>query len=101
MKHPSFEEEKEWRLISNRIDEKTNVNIDFYGNKKGIIPYYKFKLTNEKFPLITKVGDTNLIVVTGPSIDVSSRNVSLQFLLNNKLGSGCGLSYSQIPYKTW
>jgi hypothetical protein len=52
LKHPSFEEEKEWRLFSSPIPllEKSNAivsGLHFRDGKSTIIPYYDIVLENE------------------------------------------------------
>lgn len=101
MKHPAFEEEAEWRVISSAINEINNPNIAFRGSHRGLIPYFKFRLVNDEFPNLVKSDDSSLVAFVGPSPDIYNRSAALQFCLSRYLGQGCGHGISQIPYKTW
>ena len=101
MKHSSFQEEQEWRLIAANLDEMTNPGIFFRGSNKGIIPYYKFKLVNDKHPNMVVRDDVRLTVFIGPSPDRFNRQLGLQFLLSHYLGFEAAYGSSDIPYKTW
>ncbi|MGI4821606.1 MAG: DUF2971 domain-containing protein [Janthinobacterium lividum] len=101
MKHSSFQEEQEWRLISSGVDEMSHNGISFRGSPKGIIPFFKFKLTSTEYPdLVARDGD-NLVVFVGPSPDRDNRQIALQFLLSHHFGYGAYHGASSIPYKTW
>lgn len=50
IKHPSFHEEKEWRLISTPIPI-TNPNIKYRQGKTTLIPYMEIKLAESNEPL--------------------------------------------------
>ena len=51
LKHPKFEEEKEWRLISKptpiTLDTVFNPKVDFRSGKSMLIPYLKINLVNK------------------------------------------------------
>jgi hypothetical protein len=101
MKHSSFQEEKEWRLISYNIDEYTNSQISFRAGVKGVIPFFKFKLTNDEYPSMVARDKVSLVVYAGPAPDRFDRQLALQFLLGHHLGFGAYHGSSDIPYKTW
>jgi len=50
LKHESFHEEKEWRLISRQLDSR-NPNIDFHQGSRILIPHYNFNLVEDDDPL--------------------------------------------------
>jgi len=85
MKHNSFAEEKEWRLISFGMLESNNSSISFRASAMGIIPYYKFNLTDSTFPDLLNAADViqggNLVIRTGPSPDPNNRARAAQYLV--------------------
>lgn len=49
LKHPSFAEEKEWRLVS--ADPEVNGPVLFRSGKSMVVPYKEFKLAEDGSPL--------------------------------------------------
>ena len=110
MKHPSFSEEKEWRLISPSVPDDHS-RMDYRGSKKGIIPYYKFPLQDDEFRDMVFAGHdfqnnpeekihNCMRVVAAPSVDSHRTNMALQFFLR-KYANGAVKTVSSIPYRTW
>ena len=93
-KHPSFREEKEWRLISPfRGLERAS-----FGYRKGssfIIPYCRFKLKDNE-------GNFNISkIVIGPTPHRElSLNSTSSFLTSNNI-SGCEVLNSSTPFRNW
>jgi hypothetical protein len=98
MKHPSFEEEKEWRLVA--FDVFSNPNMAFRPSSKGIIPFIKFKLTNAQFPNLVERDDALFVVCIGPTADHQEKATATGYMISHYL-PGSGYSISGIPYKTW
>jgi hypothetical protein len=101
MKHYSFQEEQEWRLMAYNINEIGNSSISFRGSHKGVIPFFKFKLANSRYPNMVERDGVNLVVFCGPAPDRYERQTAVQFLLAHHLGYGAAHGSSDIPYKTW
>jgi hypothetical protein len=108
MKHESFEEEKEWRLI---IAKQDIADTEFRPSSKGVIPYYKQSLVSSVSPNLAQNGQIKMSVMIGPAPDMSIRKHAVQalsdkyFPLINDHGSKAGsiiqIDTSSIPYKGW
>ena len=112
VKHKSFKDEREWRIISPKVDvlspdiDKLRGDhlpyIDFRETSRGLISYYKFNLGDRKDRLIEAVTDdlSKVNVVCGPSTNkVGAKEAALTML--RKYGFGPLVSESEVPYKTW
>ena len=64
LKNPAFEEEREWRLISNHI-RVGNDECEFRASSTGIIPYRKFEIPEEENGPIVEVilGPKNITTI--------------------------------------
>jgi hypothetical protein len=102
LKHPSFSEEREWRLISRPL----SCDDDQYDHRLGksmLIPYYKFCLEdkNDKFILDE--------VVIGPTPHPLESELSIHSLLASRDLIGYGPLYDQsvktrvskVPFRNW
>lgn len=98
LKHPTFKEEKEWRLISEVIDEKHS-QIDFRPGQASIIPYFKFNI-DEKDDKLENC-DEKVLVVVGPTRDNSAAQMAVQFLLTSCIDGGGAHSNSATPYRSF
>ncbi len=99
LKHPSFEEEQEWRLISSvipleKFDQYTK-HIHFREGTSMLVPYFNFQLHQS--------GKQQLgldQVFLGPTVNSELSMNSLKLFLQKQ---GCmpqsGISYCQIPYR--
>ncbi len=96
LKHPAFKEEKEWRLISEVIDEK-HPQIDFRPSQSTIIPYFKFNLDDKDNQL--ENSDEKVLVVVGPTRDNKAAQMAVQFLLTKYIKGGGAHSNSYTPYR--
>jgi len=100
LKHPSFREEKEWRLISGIISE-THLQIDYRAGAAGISPFFRFNLVDDEHPNL-KVDGVHTVVITGPCNDYEAAQMAVQFLCTTYLGEGVvGFGRSSAPYRTW
>ena len=92
LKHPSFEEEAEWRIISPVYSEQEN-NVQFREGRSMIVPYVEF--------LLSEGGHLNLQhVYLGPSPNSQNSINSLKmFLDRNDALPANGISECQIPYR--
>jgi len=97
-KHQAFEEEKEWRLISDLISVH-DPKIGIRARTNTMIPYYRFSLEG----LPNKKEKQNLCFdryIIGPSANIKLASSAFGYFLNKY-----NLSYdhwrdSQIPYRT-
>lgn len=92
LKHPSFAEEVEWRLVSKYPKFITDDQIAVREGKSMPLPYFRFRLAeeNEPFPKPS--------IVVGPNPHMDLAVLSVQFLLGS---FGTDIKPTQIPYRAW
>jgi len=99
LKHKSFEEEKEWRLIS-MPHAINNPALLHRPGKSSVIPYLNFELANNNHPdLVRSRKKDSLVVVVGPTRDQSSTVYAIQSLGYAHFPNGWGHSQSHTPYR--
>ena len=95
LKHPSFEEEQEWRIVSPVIQRLEDHPIHFREGTSMLVPYFAFSLRTE--------ADTNMRlehVYLGPTSNIDQSLNSLRlYLQRSGVGPRQGISYCQIPYR--
>lgn len=82
LKHPSFEEEKEWRLLS-MDDQSLFEGIQFRASGNLIVPYFPAKFSGSKLPIEE--------VIVGPCTDMALSVASIRRFLD-----GNGLSTVRV-----
>lgn len=88
LKHPSFYEECEWRIVSRLIE---NRNMSFRIRKSMLIPYFSISFVGvEPLPI------DRIIIGPAPEQRLSQSSL-LQFLLRNKLK--ISIETSKTPYR--
>ena len=92
IKHPSFAEEREWRLVSGpkSFEDRT---WGFRPGKTVIIPYYRLSLGNKETSPITTIG-------VGPTPDSELAFHALA-QLTRLAGLHTSVSRSVIPFRPW
>ena len=93
LKHPAFEEEQEWRIVSPAISECGDAPVYFREGSSMLVPYYAFDL---------HVGDCLSLdhVYLGPTNNIDHSMNSLRLYLQKKgVSPANGISYCQIPYR--
>ena len=102
-KHPSFSEEKEFRLeykIDKNINKEDNNKLLFRSNGNLIIPFFKLKyidkkdnlsITNRKLPLEK--------IIIGPSVDFKLNKLSIESFLSKNGYNDVKIVQSTIPYR--
>lgn len=93
-KHPSFKEEKEWRLISKPL-KLGDQSIQHREGKSMIIPYLNFDLKGTDGKMIIKE------IVVGPAPHMELSRQSVNSLLLTKIHEPCDIQLSKIPYRAW
>jgi hypothetical protein len=94
LKHPSFSEEKEWRLIMH-VGREGNPNCQYRKGSSFVVPYYNFRLQDEagRLPLSK--------IIVGPAAHRDlSRNSVLLFLKSNGT-TECEVENSGVPFRNW
>lgn len=95
LKHPSFEEEQEWRLVSPLIANCQHKSVRFREGASMLVPYFDFSIMNR---------DTQHIelehVYLGPTnnIELSMNSLEL-YLEKHQVQPKQGINYCQIPYR--
>lgn len=92
LKHDSFKEEKEWRIVSSNL--RTAPDVQFRANESSIIPYIEMALCqNDSEIEIRKV-------FIGPgSNNQFSREAVLQLLRKNRIPEN-NIRFSSAPYRS-
>lgn len=95
LKHPSFSEEKEWRVVSPIFTDFTTSSVQFREAHAMLVPFINFALSPEKNrPLQLEH------VFLGPTTNIKiSMNSLRMFLTQNDINPVKGIDYCQIPYR--
>jgi Protein of unknown function (DUF2971) len=94
IKHHSFSEEQEWRIITKGY--WSDINIKFRAGKSTIIPYYEFNLANN----FDEFNFEEIIIGPTPHQELS-RNSIHGFLFSKKMSINYKIRSSEIPYRDW
>ena len=94
LKHPSFQEEEEWRIVSPVLSDLAQAPIRFREGTSMIIPYLEFGLAAPEAPLEFE----HLFLGPSPNISISMNSLEL-CLARNGIRPRSGISYCQIPYR--
>jgi hypothetical protein len=95
LKHPSFEEEQEWRLVSPVIADCHHSGVQFREGWVMMIPYYTFQLSGIELQSMRLDH-----VFLGPTNNVELSMNSLELYLEKmQARPRRGVSYCQIPYR--
>ena len=95
LKHPSFQEEEEWRVVSPVIRDLSEARVRFREGTSMIIPYLEFGLTAAPGqPLAFE----HLFLGPSPNISISMNSLEL-CLAQHGIRPNNGISYCQIPYR--
>ncbi len=93
LKHPSFEEEQEWRLVSPVISNYREASVYFREGRSMLVPYMKFSLSAEGGIALDHA-------FLGPTPNISLSMNSLEMcLMKQGIRPRRGIDYCQIPYR--
>ena len=93
LKHQSFAEEQEWRLISPTFTSTASAPIAFREGKAMLVPYYLFDLELDGLIKLDHV-------FVGPTPNAAlSINALMHYLTNKNARPEKGISDSEIPYR--
>ncbi len=95
LKHPSFEEEEEWRLVSPVFTDFMSAEIKFREGTSMLVPYIEFKLTSAVQPTLAF---EHLFLGPTPNISQSMNSLNL-FLQKHGIRPERGIDYCQIPFR--
>lgn len=96
LKHPAFEEEQEWRIVSPVVTDVGDQPVHFREGVSMLVPWYAFVLRDEE-----AAGAMGLDhVYLGPTSNIDLSMNSLQLFLDQRgVSPRRGISYCQIPYR--
>lgn len=94
LKHPSFFEEREWRVISQPLSCR-EPHFGFREGRSMLIPYFRFNLANEDLPF-----QIHEVVVGPTAIPGQSADSVRSFLVGQDLAT-VPVDSSKVPYRTW
>ena len=97
LKHPSFQEEEEWRVVSPVVTDYVRSPVLFREGASMLVPYFEFKLTSGSGEPITLEH-----LFLGPTLNINLSMDSLKlYLAKQGISPRQGISYCQIPYRQW
>ncbi|CAJ1817709.1 hypothetical protein PEKONANI_01656 [Aeromonas jandaei] len=89
IKHPGFREEGEYRLVSLRVNNPSD--IKFRNNGRLIVPYVELSVVNDKLPISE--------IVIGPSNNANTLEKGVRVMLQHYGYNNVEIVHSNIPYK--
>jgi hypothetical protein len=92
LKHPSFKEEREWRIISRPMSCR---RFEFRPGNSMLVPYYKMPLASEKVSF-----DLAEIVVGPTPHSKQAKDSASSFLVSENLRN-VPVNISVVPYRNW
>jgi hypothetical protein len=93
LKHPSFAEEEEWRLVSPVLAKGDA--IQFREGASMLIPYYAFRLRDK---VSGRIKLDHVYLGPTSNAELSIKSIDL-FLNQSRAAPARGISYCQIPYR--
>lgn len=94
LKHPSFREEKEWRVVSPVFANSAESPVLFREGHAMLVPYIEFDLSLDGRPLAMDH------LYLGPTANINiSMNSLKMFLERNGIVPQRGIDYCQIPFR--
>ncbi len=94
LKHPSFHEEKEWRVVSPVIPNNAEAPILFREGHAMLVPYIVFNIGLGETPLAMD----HLFLGPTANINISMNSLKM-FLEKNGIVPKRGIDYCQIPFR--
>ena len=93
LKHPTFREDEEWRLVSDPTPH-THKRVSYREGKSRILPYYELELAkdHETLPIAC--------IMIGPTPDFDLAHTSVMGFLVRWTGQS-HIAHSKIPYRDW
>ena len=91
LKHPSFKEEAEWRLVS-PLEDLSELRHRFRPGRMSIIPYTEFDLAEDESP---PTAGLSVVIGPGPEQEISGNTV---MWLVSKRWPGSSVTYTNNAY---
>lgn len=95
LKHPSFREEEEWRIVSPVVTNFKDPAVHYREGTSMLVPYFEFSLVapKESRPRIQ-----HIFLGPTPNISLSMNSLSM-YLTRSGVSPVRGINYCQIPYR--
>jgi len=97
-KHPSFSEEREWRLVSSRYPNGRRPVPKYRVGKSVLIPFIEVDMDFERLGVLEADAQTRIICGPSPEIDLAQQ-AALQ--LFGGWRGGAWTTQSKVPYRDW
>ena len=94
LKHKSFEEEAEWRLVSRPLPHSSSM-FSHRPGRSHIIPFAKLPLSDEGQPIRIRR------VIVGPTPHPELARDAVHSLLGAAGVTGCAIERSKTPFRSW
>lgn len=94
LKHPSFREEREWRIVSPVIPNNVESPILFREGHAMLVPYIEFDISQGEAPIAMD----HLFLGPTANINISMNSLKM-FLEKNGIIPKRGIDYCQIPFR--
>jgi hypothetical protein len=102
LKHPSFSEEREWRLVSSPYSSG-DARICYRPGRNSIVPYSEFALYDGGHPVLIRTllePQRSLLVTVGPTAaDLNAAVFAVTSLFKSCFGMDCWHTVSEVPYR--
>ncbi|MBU1566815.1 MAG: DUF2971 domain-containing protein [Proteobacteria bacterium] len=95
LKHPSFLEEEEWRIISPVVTDYVKAPVQFREGTSMLVPFIQFNLLAENE---SPIALEHLFLGPTPNITISMNSLAM-FLAKSGIQPTKGISYCQIPFR--
>jgi hypothetical protein len=95
LKHPSYREEEEWRVVSPVITDYVEAPVLFREGTSMLVPYIEFSLIDQGN---SPIAIEHLFLGPTPNITISMNSLTM-FLAKNGIRPDEGISYCQIPFR--
>jgi hypothetical protein len=95
LKHPSFREEMEWRIVSPIFSGDTGATVLFREAHAMLVPYVEFNLEPDP---ATPIQLNHLFLGPTSNINLSMNSLKM-FLAQKNIHPAKGIDYCQIPYR--
>ena len=95
LKHPSFQEEEEWRIVSPVVTDFKDPSVHYREGTSMLVPFFEFSLVVLK---ADKLQIQHIFLGPTPNISLSMNSLSM-YLAKEGVAPKRGIDYCQIPYR--
>ena len=95
LKHPAFEEEQEWRIVSPVVRDGAEFPVSFREGSSMLVPFYRFDL---RYPAEQRIPLDHVYLGPTTNSELSLKSLEL-FLRQEQAVPDRGISYCRIPYR--